>query len=285
MILMYEAEVVDLAPDSALPGYINVRIPELFGPDTMPTPVGPLFSGSVGGWHCTPTLRTPEGETTRVIVIKVAPYVYKYVGTTQGWETVNDSQGTACGVRSGNGRHRILLKDDTGLQMVVSPSDDGVTTKNYVSVGTDGTISLGTQSGSTVAISEVTISVLNAAGDALLLDSDDGIILVHHDGVSVVSLTEDEIKMLSKSVQVNANTVNIVGRSGIVLTDDLTGLTPTESLLLGNTFLIDLSKALTELAAIVALGFPTTNTLAMIVSIASSLGAGAPYLSTVSKTS
>ena len=284
MLQFYEAEVVDLAPESAMPGYIGVRIPELFGADTMPTPVGPLFPGTVGGWHSVPPLLTPEGETTRVTVVRMAPYAFKYIGTTQEWSTVNDSQGTICGVRSGDGRHRILVNDSVGIQFVVSSADSSVNTKNYITIGTDGSVMIGTESGSLIAVSEITVSILNAAGDSVLIDSDDGIVIMHHGGVNMISLTTDAVKILGDDVQINANVVNVVGQSGIVFTDDLLGLAPVEPLVLGETFLTDLSAALAQLAAIAALGFPVTDVVAMTVGIATSLATGAPYLSTVTKT-
>jgi hypothetical protein len=61
--------------------------------------------------------------------------------------------------------------------------------------------------------------------------------------------------------------------------------TATERVILGDAFFADLQPALAELAAISAVGIPTTNVIALLTAITTALTpVGAPYLSTVVKT-
>lgn len=114
-VQIFEAIVTDGAPDPDMPGFIKVRIPELFDSE-LPHLVGPIHPGwTAGGWQSVPGSVLPESvsdETeVRVLVVKLAPYVYRYMGTTQGWDTVEATAGT-CGVRSSDGAHTILLDVD-----------------------------------------------------------------------------------------------------------------------------------------------------------------------------
>lgn len=116
-VQIFEAIVTDPAPDPDLPGFIKVKIPELFGQDELPQLVGPIHPGwTAGGWHSVPNSTLPSSVTdetdVRVLVIKLAPYVYRYIGTTQGWDVIEAAAGTICGVRSPDGKHTILMDAD-----------------------------------------------------------------------------------------------------------------------------------------------------------------------------
>jgi hypothetical protein len=117
----FEAIVTDPAPDSSMPGFIKVKIPELFGQNELPHLVGPVYPGwTAGGWHSVPSASLPSSVTdetdVRVLVVKLAPYVYRYVGTTQGWDAIEADPGAICGARSPDGKHTILLDAD-GLHL------------------------------------------------------------------------------------------------------------------------------------------------------------------------
>lgn len=116
-VQIFEAIVTDVAPDSSMPGFIKVKIPELFGSDEVPYLIGPVYPGwTAGGWHSVPSDTLPSSDTdedvVRVLVVKLAPYTYRYIGTTQGWSTIEDSPGSICGARSPDGKHTILFDAD-----------------------------------------------------------------------------------------------------------------------------------------------------------------------------
>lgn len=116
-VQIFEAIVTDVAPDPDMPGFIKVKIPELFGDNELPCLVGPIHPGwTAGGWQSVPSATLPASDTSeedvRVVVVKLAPYVYRYMGTTQGWSTIEGSPGTVCGVRSPDGKHTILMDAD-----------------------------------------------------------------------------------------------------------------------------------------------------------------------------
>lgn len=116
-VQIFEAIVTNAAPDADMPGFIKVKIPELFGDDELPCLVGPIHPGwTAGGWQSVPAATLPASDTdeenVRVIVVKLAPYVYRYMGTTQGWSTIEGSPGTICGVRSPDDKHTILMDTD-----------------------------------------------------------------------------------------------------------------------------------------------------------------------------
>lgn len=116
----FEAIVTDPAPDDAAPGNIRVRIPELFGDSEVPLDIAPLFPGwTAGGWQSVPGSTTPENTETRVIVIRVGPSSYRWIGTSQPWSTVTDAPGTIAGARSGDGKHWIILDNAKGVIIAV----------------------------------------------------------------------------------------------------------------------------------------------------------------------
>lgn len=272
-----------------MPGFVKVKIPELFGDNELPNLVGPIYTGwTAGGWQCVPGTTLPDSDTNetvvRVIVVRLSPYIYRYIGTTQGWDVIENSPGTKCGARSPNGLHYIVMENDDGIQIVVS-SLDGGDAKNFLSIGTDGTVTIGVNAGSIVHLADGTVSVQDSSGNTFILSEDNGIALSHSGGTELLSLSDGQAKLIGTDVLVAGGAVTIVGQGGIVLTNDLLGVASTEPLILGSTFLTALAAALTELvAAPTGLGMPTTNTMSMITDITTSLGAGAPYLSSVTET-
>jgi hypothetical protein len=113
---LYEAIVVDAAPSGGAPGHLSVQIPELFGEDTLPVTVAPLFPGwSGGGWQSVPGTVTPDGQQTRVIVAQLGPESFRWIGTSQWWDFVAGAPGAQSGARSGDGRHRVYLSNDIGI--------------------------------------------------------------------------------------------------------------------------------------------------------------------------
>ncbi len=144
---LFEAIVTDAAPDADLPGFIKVKIPELFGDVEVPYLVGPVHPGwTAGGWQSVPAAELPDSESdetdVRVLVVQMSPYVFRYIGTTQGWSTIEESPGTVCGVRSPDGKHSILMDADgvrvTGFEedhSVEITSDGIVITSDMTKIG------------------------------------------------------------------------------------------------------------------------------------------------------
>jgi hypothetical protein len=142
---LYEAYVVDGAPDPLLPGHITVIVPELFGDDEIPFPIPPMVPGwAAGGWQSVPNATTPEGEDTMVIVAMLGPETFRWIGTSQAWSLITDDPGSAAGARSGDGRHRVYMTDTDGARM---ETDGGSGAKVWVNA--DGTVDV---QGSTVRI-------------------------------------------------------------------------------------------------------------------------------------
>lgn len=141
---LYEAVVLDGAPDGALPGHIEVSIPELFG--ETPVLVTPMFpSWHSGGWQSTPGSVNPDDPAgfVRVVVARLAENSFRWMGTSQAWELVAGTPGSA-GARSGDGRHAVRMSDDEG---VVLESQAG----NQLVVAADGTVTVKGTSKVTIA--------------------------------------------------------------------------------------------------------------------------------------
>lgn len=211
--MFYEAIVTNSAPDDQMPGYIKVKVPGLCGELELPFLVGPIYPGwTAGGWHSTPKVEVPSGDDetqARVIVVQMAPNVFRYIGTTQGWSEIEDSAGESAGMRSFDGSHSILV-------------------------------------------------------DA--------------DGVRITGFQEESrVNIKSGEVQISSPTIK--------LTSSLSGSTPTEPLILGQSFLSALQTFLQGCVADAAMS-PGTAAAASVflVGVTSSLSAKAPYLSSVSET-
>ncbi len=142
---LFEAIVVNEAPDPELPGYISVKIPELFGDAEVPEPIPPLFPGGISGWGgITPSTAPPADETipdnatdVKVTVIRIAPETFRWFGTSQGWKFLTDNAGKVCGARSPDGKKQIYLSNDDGFFAGVT---DDFNTFHRIAIGTDGKI-------------------------------------------------------------------------------------------------------------------------------------------------
>ena len=288
-LAVYEAVVTDAAPEGAPAGHIKVRIPEI-ADDELPHTVAPLYAGwTAGGWHTTPQAALPEtysgsDEEVRVVVIAVTEYDLRWFGTSQYWSEIKDNAATRCGARSPKGHHKIIMDDDVGVQIVVSDKDATSGANNYLSIGADNVIILSTKDGTTLYMEDGTVSLVNSAGDTLVMDDSNGISIVHNGGGDLLAIEDGVAKLMGTDVQIIGGAVTITGQGGIVLTDDLLGLATTEKLPMMETFLTDLSSAMAEVSAIAGLGLPVVNIATLIANITTSLASGAPYLSTVTET-
>lgn len=285
---VFRATVADNADADEL-GKLSLVIPELSGEDEpYPRWVPPLVHNGAGpgsGWWNVP----PVGAQ----VLVQADQAGRLRWTGGEWGDVNTppellvgNYPLRAGFTSPQGLHALALDEDHGLILLVSdPADpDGVAMYLTMDPDTD-EVKLGTIAGNTLVLNPDQVLIMSAAGHLLNLHGSDGIALVHSGGAELISLEDGLLKLYGTDVQIAAGACTIVGQGGITLTSDLTGLAPVEPLVLGITFLTDLAAALTELAAAPTMfGLPTTNTLAMVASIATALGAGAPYLSTVTST-
>ncbi len=274
-IQLYEAIVTDAAPDASLPGHIKVQIPELFEDVELPISIPPLFPGwTAGGWQSIPSVDNPDGGDSRVIVIRLGNQSFRWIGTGQADAFISDNPGTRAGARSGDGRHRIWIDDTDGFFAQVA--SDSEAPSNYININPDDTIRMQTADGTTLAMTETQFVAINASGDALILDSDNGVSLTHQGGVANLSLRSGDVAALSGSaVQINGGTIEMGG--GVI--------PPIHGYILSLTFLADLALLAADVvaagAAIPSMSpYVATNATNMIAKIATSLSAGAPYLST-----
>lgn len=275
-IQLYEAVVIDAAPDDALPGHIKVRIPELFDDLEVPITIPPLYPGwFAGGWHSVPSAVNPDDDSgeVRVVVIRLGNLSFKWIGTSQSDAFITDNPGTRSGARSGDGRHRVFVDDGAGF--FVEIGSDSESTSNFISVAPDDKITIQTADGAVIALDDANLNLLNSAGDVLSM-ADGNITLMQKDGIANLSLRGGDIAALSGSVvQISGGTIEL--GSGAV--------PPIHGYILSLTFLADLALVCADIIATGAaipgmVPYVATNTISMVTKIGSSLGAGAPYLST-----
>lgn len=274
---LYEAIVVDGAPDPGLPGHIKVQIPELFDEEDLPVLIPPIYPGwHAGGWASVPVPVNPDGgdEPVRVIVARVGPESYRWIGTSQGFDLITAAEaGTRAGARSGDGRHTVYIDNSNGVFLTVG--SDSESTENYMVLGPDNVLQAQTADGAYFRLGGTQATVMNSAGDILMLD-DGSITLMQKDGVSYLSLNTGDVTALAgTTIQISGGTVEI--GDGII--------PPIHNYILALTFMADLSLVMSDIVAIgagIPAGLPVvaTNAIAMIASIATSLASGAPYLST-----
>jgi hypothetical protein len=292
-VQVYEAIVVNSAPDGAPPGHISVYCPEIAGSEELPVTVAPLYPGwTAGGWHSQPQSVLPETESAsggdddkvRVIIMAVTQYDLRWIGTSQYWSEITDNP-TRCGARSPKGHHKVILDDDAGVQIVVSDASNTSGPKNYMSIGTNNAVVLATADGATLYMEDGVVSILNSAGDTLVLDSSNGISIVHNGGGEILALESGLAKLIGANVQIVGGVVTVVGQGGIALTNDPLTVAPTEPLVMGSTFMSALNTFLLGCIADAAMS-PGVATAATVLQaqVAISIALGSPYLSTVTET-
>ena len=281
---IYEAIVVNSAPDPALPGHITVRIPDLFGENELPEPIPPLFpgGGSGGAWMSVPSAVPPEVDTdmvdeNRIVVVRLSRETFRYLGTTEEWSRlVGDHAGKRAGARTPNGRVEVYIDDDGGFFAVVSSSADPDGAKSFINAGRDGRIQIATSDGTSIMMTEKQIVLINKSGDTITLDEDNGIVIMHHEGTASISMTAGGIIAVNgATVQVSGGTIELGGGT----------LAPLHKYILSIPFFTDLAVVMAEIAAIGAgiplmLPVPTPGAIAMAASLPASLASGPPYLST-----
>lgn len=261
---LFEAIVVDAAPDPEYPGFLRVKIPDLTGGDDYPHLVGPMFPGWVaGGWQSIPAAKTPEGEPTRLIVHYGGENTIRWFATTQVMPSIASNQGLAAGARSPDGRHYVNIHNTRGITLGVQT--DGETTYSYIAIKPDGSIQF--QAGQNVTkFGSDQIFLMSSDSHALDL-STNGAILMNGDGKTFVSLTGGVASLRGDNVVLAGATITM--GDGNVL--------PTERLLKTNSFFPALGGALTEMVA--AIGVPCPTATALVAALSASLSAGDPYLS------
>lgn len=277
-IQLYEAIVVDSQPDGEPPGHILVQIPELFGDGIdVPVSIAPLFPGwFAGGWQSVPSVISPDEdeENVRVVVVHLARNTFRWMGTSQAYDFITDNPGTRAGARSGDGRHAIYM-DDAGGVYIEAGSDNNDGPVNFLSIAPDDTILMQTSDGSLVQLTPTQAVLMDATGDVLEL-ADGTITMMQRDGVSYLSLQDGDVSVLGGTVvQINGGTIELGG--GVS--------SPGDAYILSSSFLSDLSSVCSDIIAIGAAipsmtPYVATNAATMLANIATSLGAGAPYLST-----
>jgi hypothetical protein len=215
----------------------------------------------------------PDGGDVRVLVQYVSPETFRWVGTSQEWSSIGGAPGTRCGARSGDGRHYLYLDNTSGFLLQVAPVSGAA--KSFLKVGSEPAIEARTSTGGLLLLNADQAALMSPGGDALQMGPTD-VILMHRDGVANLSLRSGDLAALSgTTVQISGANIQLGG--GVVA--------PTNPYILSMAFLTALNLVLAEVIAIGAgipagLPVPTPNTTLMQGNIATSLAAGAPYLST-----
>lgn len=276
-VQFYEAIVIDSAPDPSRPGHIKVRIPELYQDLDVPVLIAPLFPGwHAGGWQSVPSIENPDddGDPVRVIVVHLGSRTFRWIGTSQPWSFVTDYPGDRAGARSGDGRHYVAIGNDLGFQTAVQKTD--ASTMSFISVTPSGEVEARTADGSAFGMNADQVYMVNSHGDILMLDGNNGIALMHKNGIAMLALEDGDVaKLNGTNVQISGGTIELGG--GVV--------SPMHPYMLSLTFLSKLSSVLAEVIAIGAgipagMPIPTPNSASMVAEIATSLSSGPPYLST-----
>lgn len=280
-VKLYEAVVTDGNPDPDLPGFIEVRIPELFGDNVIPNLVAPMYPGaSFGGWQSVPQAENPiNGNEVRVIVAHMGRLSFRWLGTADAFSAILTDPENRVGCRSKDGRHALFLDNLAGFFTAVQ--SDTVDEMSLISVSpSDDTIVIQTATGETIQLSPEQVAIVAPDVDAavshvLQMDVTNGVQVMHKDGVSYISLEDGDI------TKVNGFVVQISG-STIELGDG--SVNPTHAYILSTTFFTDLITVMSEIVAIGAgipagSPVPTPGATAMSSKLTTSLSSGLPYLS------
>jgi len=284
----YTAVVTDNEDPDEL-GRLRVICPELYGDGAteIPSWVAPrVYTGAAAGagwWFIPPVDSIVFLEASPAGDLRWSGGTWGQVNAPPDFLTANYPHRS--GFTSPEGGHALALDDDVGFLLLVTDPSDPDGPAAYQSLdGAAGEWKVGLPSGALLTANPTQVALLNAAGDALVLDVDNGVTLIHQDGAEFLALTPGVTALAGADVQIKAGSCTVFA-DAITFTDDPTGVAPTHALILGPGFLTDLNLALPELmAASAALGLPVVNTTALIAAITASLGAGAPYLSTITST-
>jgi len=288
MLRTYRALVTDNADPEQL-GRLMLQIPELIGeeesyPEWVPPRI-PTAAGPGAGWFGVPPIGAP------VLVEADSAGLLRWSGAE--WGALNTpppllvgNYGRRQGFTSPEGLHSFALDEDNGLILLVGDPANPDGPAMYLTFDPSADeVKLGTLAGGLVMVNDLQVVIMSPAGHTVLLDDDaDAITLAHQAGAELLSLEAGVARLHGTDLQLVGGAATIVGQGGITLTSDTLGVVPTEALLMSVSFLTALAAALPELmAAATAWGIPTTNTATLLSNIATSLGAGAPYLSTVTE--
>lgn len=280
-VRLYEAIVVNGTPDPALPGFIQVQIPALFGDKTVPSLIPPLYPGaSFGGWQSVPQATNPlNDEPVRVIVAHMGRTSFRWLGTSQPFSAITADPANRVGARSKDGRHAIFMDSIEGIFLATASDAEGVTESNFIQITpADDSITIQTAKGDMISIKPEQLAILISDGvdsHALQMDITNGIVMMHKAGISYLSLEDGDITRLNGfDIQISGASIAMGG--GVI--------SPIHSYILSATFFADLSLACSDIVATGAaipagLPYVAVNATSMIGKIATSLGAGLPYLS------
>lgn len=284
----YSAVVTDNADPDEL-GRLRVICPELYGDAETELPawiaprVGPGTGPGSGWWWIPPV--------DAIVLLEASPAgELRWSGS--GWGQVNTPPSflaanypRRAGWTSPEGGHSVALDEDVGLLVLVTdPADpDGVA--NYLSLnGETGEAKIGLKSGGLLALNATQFLAMTAAGDTLVLDAENGITIAHQAGAEYLSLAEGVTSLAGADLQLIGGAVTVTGQGGITLTSDILGLAPVEPMVLGRSFLTGLATFLTAVSGAAVEPTLAPAAVAFLAQVNTALGAGAPYLSSVSST-
>lgn len=270
---VFEALLVDNTPDPERPGFLRLKIPDLSGGDPYPHLVGPMFAGWVaGGWQSIPAVKTPEGQPTRLLVHYGGDGTVRWFGTSQLMDIVGSSPGTMSAVRSGDGRHYMLIDSLHGIQMSVK--QDGADLYSYLSISPSGNLQL--QSASNTLLKLDSGFYLQTSQSHALSMGSGGVLMVHGAGGTFLNLAETSAHLQGEVVNIGGNAI-LLG-TGQAL--------PTHRYIKSNAFFTDLASALLSVVTALSTPGPLTGPVPLptVASFASdlitSMTVGDPFLST-----
>lgn len=267
-----------------IPGYSgeDEAYPEWISPRVAPGAGAGAEDGAGAGWFFVPAVNS-------IVIVEVnAGGELRWTGAE--WGAVNalpaflaGNYPRRAGFTSPEGAHGLALDEDAGLLIQIADPADPEGPAHYLSLNPDdGQAKIGLISGSMFVLNETQALMMNAAGDTVIADSENGITIMQNAGAEYLSLAEGVASLAGADLSLAGGSTTIVGQSSIELTSSLVGAALTEPPILGTTFLTDLSTFLAGCVAD-AVNAPGVAAAAGVLKtlVDASLVSGTPHLSTV----
>ncbi len=283
MAVRYLTGIVSDNDDPDKLGKLRLIIPGLF----HATEVYPLWvpyrpaagsgPGAAGAWFVPPVDAIVVVEVSSANQVHWSGGQVGAVNTPPEFLTANYPRRS--GFTSPAGGHSIALDDDVGLLILSTDPTAQEGPALYMALdGSEDEFKVGTIAGGTLTLNATQFVAMTPGSHTLVMDDANGIVLSEAGGGEFLSIAPGLLKIAGADLAIIGGTVNMVGAGGVTITNDLTGIAPTDRLVVEG-FLTDLAAALPEMiAGIAAAGLPSPNTAALLASINISLGAGIPYL-------
>lgn len=280
-------------------GLLDLQDEDPIWPDWIePRYPGGIGAGSVG-LHWIPPI-----DSIVVVEMEVgagATLELRWMGSTSGNKGTLPSflasnYPNRAGLSSPDGSTVIAMDNQSGLFVLVGSEDPAVSTKSYITIDKKGGVQIGTQDGTVVLMDKNKISLLTSAASGknhlFMMDEEtEQIALVHMDGTEFLTIDPGVFKLNATAMQLGVGTLEIGDGvappiNPLLLTtanfaDWIAWITAVD------TFMLAVSAAAVEpLLAPAALAFIGGQPTGVFAGKhTTSLAAGAPYLSALTKIS